>query len=359
MVKTLKYLFKERLLFIGIITVICLFIVMVSLSHSVYWEWNYKPIGPDSFDEVQGPSTSPLYLLTVIAAILVTFIPVYEFGFKMNKISIDQMYSLPVKREKLYLSRLIIGFIEVMIPFTVVTVYSLFDIMKNDHFFNLIYYIPFYFSQMFMTFCVYTIISFMFTRGNSKFDGIMNIIYSIFLINILLMIVDAFVLRSENINEAKYFLYSPMNNVAHIFDCLLGKDRYLEIYDSFKIEYLDDNIISICVYTLIAIAAFVLFIILNKKEKAENSMQISESWFSYRVFIPIYAAIFTSMICASGDFMIALMVIGVGGFINYVIFRRSIKIKKVDFIVLAIAFIVGAFFGLYVFRDNGANFLPF
>ena len=51
-----------------------------------------------------------VYVISLGIGLAIT--PIVEFSFKMKKITIDQAYSLPIKREKLYLTRYIIGFLE-------------------------------------------------------------------------------------------------------------------------------------------------------------------------------------------------------------------------------------------------------
>ena len=57
-----------------------------------------------------------VYVISLGLGLAIT--PIVEFSFKMKKITMDQAYSLPIKREKLYLTRYIIGFLEIVVPFT-------------------------------------------------------------------------------------------------------------------------------------------------------------------------------------------------------------------------------------------------
>ena len=99
MVKTISYFLKKRIKLIGIITIVILLYAVLSMHKKSYLEYFYDFVTDGS---IKGPGTSPFYFLATIGALLSIFMPVYEFGFKMKKISVDQMYSLPIKREKLY-----------------------------------------------------------------------------------------------------------------------------------------------------------------------------------------------------------------------------------------------------------------
>ena len=61
-----------------------------------------------------------LFLVFAIEIIAVSIIVVLvEFSFKMNRIQAQQAYTFPIKREKLFLSRYLVGLFEIIIPFTV------------------------------------------------------------------------------------------------------------------------------------------------------------------------------------------------------------------------------------------------
>ena len=88
---------------------------------------------------------------------------------------------------------------------------------------------------------------------------------------------------------------------------------------------------------------------LNKEDKAENSMQISNSWFSYRTMIPIYFSTICLILCDEGE-LVSFIFLFVGTYVAYIIFRRSLKIKKWDIITTAICFV--SVIILYIIIDN-------
>ena len=139
MVKTLKYYFKARTMFIGVLTGIVLLLAFIIIKESSFLNYYYAG---EKFEPVEGPNDAPFAMFSIIAGFLATIIPIYEFGFKMNKISIDQMYSLPIKREKLYLSRFIIGFLEIIIPLAVSFIYCILVVISSEHMYTLIWFLP-------------------------------------------------------------------------------------------------------------------------------------------------------------------------------------------------------------------------
>ena len=57
---------------------------------------------------VEHPMNCPIVYYTVISLVLVAVVPLFEFSFKMKKVSVDEFYKFPIKREKLYLVKYII-----------------------------------------------------------------------------------------------------------------------------------------------------------------------------------------------------------------------------------------------------------
>ena len=59
------------------------------------------------------------YLTFSMNTILLTgFLAFYELQFKMKKVGIDQMYALPIKKEKLYLGKFLAGYGTFAVAFT-------------------------------------------------------------------------------------------------------------------------------------------------------------------------------------------------------------------------------------------------
>ena len=77
---------------------------------------------------------------------------------------------------------------------------------------------------------------------------------------------------------------------------------------------------------------------LSDKEKAENSMDISSSWFSYKTFIPIYIVYLSTDIGSEAIYIILIAIIG---YIGYAIYRRSFKIKLCDIITMSVCITIG------------------
>ena len=56
-------------------------------------------------------------------------------------------------------------------------------------------------------------------------------------------------------------------------------------------------------------------------------MQISNSWFSYKTMIPLYFSMICLNMCDGAE-LLSFIFLFVGTYVAYIIFRRSLKIKK-------------------------------
>ena len=348
MLKMIKFNLKNRTLLILITTV-----VFLAIGFALYlgddflrYYYFYNRI-PDQEFQVIGPDDSPIVFITVVSCILCTIIPIIEFSFKMSKISIDQMYSLPIKREKLYMAKFISGFIEVLIPVCVVFIFCLLSVLLSNHMYDAIYFLPYFGCLILFSFFIYSTITFFFTRGNTVIDGIINVVLIIFVVELFSSTIDSMLWGNiRNYFDNGYcYLYSPITILSSLFDNKLSAEvinklhtMYDEYYYTVRVNLNAYEIVSIIIFIIIGIVSTILFVVLNKKDKAEDSMQVSNSWFSYKVFIPVYMSLI-SLLMMDGSELIGFVFLFVGIYIAYVIYRRSLKIKKWDIIVPVICFI--------------------
>ena len=348
MLKMIKYNLKNRTLLILITT-----IVFLAIGFALYlgddflkYFYFYNRVTDQSFDVI-GPDSSPILFITIMACILCTIIPVIEFSFKMSKISIDQMYSLPIKREKLYMAKFISGFIEILIPVSVVFIFCLLKVLFSNHMYETIYFLPYFVCLILFMFFLYSTITFFFTRGNTVIDGIINIVLIIFVVELFSSTIDSLLWGNirNYFDSGSCYLYSPISIISELFDNKLSAEAinklhtmYSEYFYTERVTLTTYEIVSVIIFILIGIASTILFVVLNKKDKAEDSMQVSNSWFSYKVFIPVYMSLI-SLLMMDGSELIGFVFLFVGTYIAYVIYRRSLKIKKWDIIVPVICFV--------------------
>lgn len=336
--KTLGYYFKNRFNIILIISFIAFLITFFYLVDARF-VYTYEYINEhNEYIEITKAQNSPFALLTTIAAVLSTFVITFEFYFKMKRVSVDQIYALPIKREKFYLSKLILCYLEVVIPTTICFILSIIMISMSVHIFNMIYFIPYYFGLMFLIAILITSLAFVYTRANTFFDGLINILgYTFILVLISNLIFETFELRRYNIRGAgSFFLYSPVD----IFTTWMNL-----LFKGVKVETEICNYFGIGIFVLFGLIALFLFIKLNKEEPSENTTQISNSLFSYKTIIPIYSIVFCSMSILSGG-ILALAFASIFTYLMFVLYKRSFKLTKRDYMLIAIYIIIGICLGV-------------
>lgn len=103
-----RYEFVKNLKMLGLLTAICSVVYVVTMASS-------RLIAPGT----NQPWPSRISVVYALLGILSFVVPALMYSFKMNKRSADVFYSLPLKREKIYLVKTLVGLILVLLPYTV------------------------------------------------------------------------------------------------------------------------------------------------------------------------------------------------------------------------------------------------
>ena len=336
--KYIKYLLKRNLIYIIIVSSYTIWLYLLIGNNFIYKTNHIGDIA------VSPPNT----FLTIISLFLCTFTSCKNFSFKMKKINVDQIYSLPINKKKLFLTHLIYSFIEVSIILFINFIVCLIDIFTSPNLFAVVWFFLYFIVLLILSFSLIIIFSFFYTRGNTIYDGMMNVIFSVFfLVCIFGFINNLFDLRNNIILYV--FPYSGIIMNDELFSYLMCKDSYtdqliVEQYYKHVLYSFDIyNIITPILHFIGSIPFLYLFIKLNIKEKPENTMQVSRSLFSYRFFLPFYSFFITYFFFTVTEFELVYLFIFVlvGIYCFYMIYNRSPKIKKNDLIILITSILVG------------------
>ena len=335
MSKIIKYYFRERK---HIIIIISISLLLITLFNFIDADFVYSYEHYETGEIIYNTRNSPLPFLAFIAGALSTLFVIMEFNFKMNKISIDKMYSLPVKREKLYLSKLIFVIIEVLIPLTLCFLLAFLIVVSSEHMFKLIYFIPYYLLTVVAVISMVIVLSFAYTRGNSSSDGVINIIAYIFVFAVIAVFIQQlFGILYEDWNSLNFSLYGPLSMICDLMDEKFDNTNYLDVKTSM--------ITSFIFYGLLTCVFFYLFIRLNKLEKSENTLEVSRSNFSYNFFIPVYSITF-SMVTIKEETLILVIFIFIATYMGLVIKNKTFKLDKKDYLQIIIIICIGILFGI-------------
>ena len=342
------YYLKKNWPFLAFITIaasIINFMILVDCDMFYYEYWD----SPSSlYTIVYDP---PLNFVVIFAAISATIIPMINFSFKMKKINVDLMYSLPIKRSKLFLTTLLFSFVEIAIPLTVVFFQSFLKVVVSDHVYNLNYFLLFYPVILFISLCLCSVVSFIFCRNNRVIDGVINValfalvpLTTVYAIQLLLNYYrDTFFVHI--ILEGSYYsIYSPFFTLTDTFFTLIKGHELEGLSHGHNLTIL----ISTILFTLVSIASSIGLLKFASIDKAENTMQKSTSAFSYKVMIPLL--VITLFVLGHDDIGLYIGYITVGGIALYCFYNRTVKLKLKQWLLIIAYIIIGII--LAVIADN-------
>lgn len=334
--KLLEYFLKKRLQIILIVSVILMIIVyLVCRDPSYVRIAHILDAQGKVYQSVERATNLPFGWLAAFSIVLSVIITVSEFSFKMKKISVDQMYSMPIKREKLYITKYLVGLIEIVIPLTASFLLMVTMILTSNHVFKVEYFIPYFLGLIFLTSVVYTTLVFIFTRANSVVDGIILIgLYSMAL-PFLLLLIKLNTNWLTGIDVSSFSIFSPVIYFNTFMDNVICGDF---LGDTRTKEFIWSLVVGIIISVIMA----VLFFILLKKQKAEDAEQITDSAFGYNLMIPLYT--FSGFVVSLEAIGFSVSLVVIGTYIGYVIKNRSFKPTKKDLIAALISLVAAIIF---------------
>ena len=254
--------------------------------------------------------------MILVAAIslcgLCVITPIIEFSFKMNKLSAHQAYSFPISRRNLYLTRYIIGFIELIIPFIAISFpFMIINEAMVDGGQHAILVI---FELIIPASVLYSYFVFFFTRANSMLDGVVILLLSIASPMAILFLVCKV---TEPFNPTLFETYDSLSIAGTPFSMVLAYVRNISGFD---------RLISICMvifYYVLGVASIVFFVLSSKQFSNDDVGHTTESWFGYRTLLPILA--FYSVINVSWV-IVVLYVVGL--YFGCALYTRKLTSKK-------------------------------
>ena len=299
-----------------------------------------------TFDEY---SSNQIGLSVAFIAILCFVVPVVKTAYLKKKKTIDYYYSLPIKRTTLMNINLIVGLIEILIPFTVTFFLGMIITMVKTDMFTYKYYIPLFFSLIGLSIPLYILNFFLATRANSVVDSVLIIALYTCGVWLLFGFFESVTDLEIGIPLEQLITFVPFINVGNYYSALI--DSSLENGGLITRELYPHYYLAIC-----EALTYIPLFILTKKDKSERAEQISSSYLGYRSLIPFYLfALISSIIIGTGDvftiignWFISVLMITAAGLVGYVIYYRKFKLPKRGWLALLISVVSGIAFGIVV-----------
>jgi len=289
------------------------------------------------------PSFIQIPLVTLM--VLCTLVPILMFAFKMDSKQVDCLYSMSIKREKLYLVKSIVGLLMVLVPYTLAfwLGFTVTAIKPND--FVLSGFVTAYFVSIPFAVLLFGFNAFAFSRANRIIDGLIFI--ALYACAAVFAILYFYFIRYHYYNAGgaffgqspfdfqNWFSYSPLAYLLNRQNNIIRRSLFLD-HEYRWVMYL---------YAIITgIAAWAGLFATARLEKAENTERVSSAKFGYSWLIPFYFAIalsFGGAMRSRTEQVIYSVLCILAAIVAYIIYRRSFKLKKVDWYSMLGAFVAG------------------
>jgi len=333
MKKYFLYELKRNRLPLIVLTAFCTIIYLLIVIPSDFEPWLMSYTTGEYFI----PS-SHIHVPLIGLIILCTLVPILMFAFKTDSKQVDCLYSVPILRQKLYLTKSLIGLILVLVPFTVSFWLGFLVTAIKPNNFVLSGFVTAYFAAVPLAVLLFGINAFIFSRANRVIDGLFFIALYIGVVPLIMAFIQALNMdfRDNLVGGSPwdfflYFSYSPLFYLTF---------RQVAVVQR-AINFTDHRFAPVMfVFAAVSgIAAWIALIMSAKLQKSENAERVSDSKFGYFFLIPFYlaSAIAISGLIRNAGVIITLSVIcTLGAIVFSMIFRRSFRLKKQDLIGLAV-----------------------
>ncbi len=328
----LWYRLKQSALFTAIFTVLSVLLTQTWIGDCIRYT---EP------DQMRFNSCG-LEFLAIILGIAATVIPFLEMrGFK-NRRNLDTLYFFPIKRGKMALVHYLSGLIQMTFIYTVTYAAAAILLVNRANYFALVNLVPYFFLSLLIGILLYSLFIFLFTQGNTVLDGVVFSIMWMFagylvlsaVANNIRVLGDQYILAGKHLDaDASWaIIYAPLNNLTVLFRNLIEINQDMGAYYTASNADILAHWYWFLIWGVLGVAATVGFFATFIKRGAQKAGEISDSWFGYRLLIPVYGY---SLLLSGGRDMITVMMVLAAMIIGYFIYRRSFKLKLSDIIVTA------------------------
>lgn len=306
----------------------------------------------------------PLGYSTTMIMLLSLCVPVWMFAFLKKKRNLDCCYSLPITRRQIGVTQYLVGLVAVAVPF--VSTYLLAIIMHICYggLENARYgYVLAHFGICLLAgFVVYSFASFAFNEANSTLDGIVLIIAYLLVFLVALStfetvwneIVYATMPKHPNVEEMDCY-YQTLHSRSIYFNAelgihwvyfanILGDYQYdaVHLYSA-RVAYSwkeAQQIVWIIAWSIIGVASAFFTCFRFEKRTAESAEEQSSGIFAYKTLIPVYAFMLVASALCEFDAVTPCLFVTIGTAIAYTVYRRGVRYKKSDYIIVGILFAI-------------------
>ncbi len=285
----------------------------------------------------QNLSPSPeLTPLKTVLAVLATILPMVEMAPLKKRRNLDVLYSFPINRWQLGVAHYLCGLIQLVTVYSAMFFTQYFFFLKNTDYFDMKLLLAYYGISLLMGWIIYSYVLFFFSEANTVADGIL-----FFLVSSVMGIVFLWFLgtvwkpASGGHIPAWGFLYTPLSKLTNSFTSLVKLNL------SYPYEYDQKELLYTVPWLILGLCTTVAYFFNMAHKPFEKTESLSNGQFGYQFLIPFCGFPLCILFGVGAIFPISLM------FAGYVILRRRIKLKKIDYWMLGIGTGLGLAGGLY------------
>jgi len=271
----------------------------------------------------------PVNFMRFLAYIL----PVMEFSFFKKRINLDCAYSMPISRRAMGVVHYLSGLITLFSAFTVSYLLNFaFLLSLGSEYFNFLPMLAHYILCLIIGFAMYSIMVFVFNEANTKGDGIWFMFLYTFVFGFVVMALTLIM------NNPDMFEHADASILWYALSTINDSYEYLVEMKSESMSFwwqMPQFVFWLVFGVVVGIASAVGFFLTFGKKRTEKTGEVSDSFFGYRVLIPVYA-ISSMLVISIFDSFILWGIIELLTLVGYTLYRRGFHYKKSDIEILCL-----------------------
>lgn len=336
-----KHHAKDTLIRAAIITFICLVIVTMvaqgvneTYQRQKEYSENWYVYGySEDFTWTLDPS---LGFFVAFSAILTTLLPMLELACFNSRKYLDSAFSFPIARISLISVNLINGFVQFLAAYTLSFIWYTIALLPCADKISYPALWSFFFISLLCSLFYYAVNAFFFSVCNSTVDGFLTAGAWQFIICVVLLTFSEMFNLNIDSETLLTILWMPLVQICDYFSSM-SRGRSVVVPDLGT-----DNQNAMLIYLIVITLLTALFVAgtlyFFNKRRAESAGEISRSPFSYSVLLPVCSGMLIYWTMESSEAIIAILAL-IFSTVGYIIYRRTVKLKIFDIVVIAACFI--------------------
>ncbi len=291
---------------------------------------------PEDLSSNEKYSDIALYILAIIMSVLATLVPMLETAAFKNRRNLDTLYFFPIQRWKMATAHFISGFVQVLFVYTVTFAVSWMYLAIEASYFDLSYMPMYYIGSVVLGLVMYSFFIFIFAQANTVADGVVFCVAWMFAGCMILLAANTLTAvifgKAFIADVSNGIVYAPVNWFTTVMQYVMEINKE-NVYYRMSISDLWTDKNMFLVWIIVGLVSAGGYIYTFMEKGAAKAGEISSSWLGYKLLIPLYGYVCMRFIRIESYPLVLLTLVAM--VICYMVYRRGIRFKKSDIIVLA------------------------